>query len=94
MRAAQAYSSTSRRRVPLPPNWGAIRAFVLQRDPICRWGSIEEDMANPGLCPNRSTDADHIGDPNDHSPAGRCVGVRKIIVLLMLASKVQLARLR
>ena len=60
--------SSSRRTFRLPPNWGQIRAFVLQRDPICRWGSIEEDMANPGLCPNRSTDADHIGDPNDHSP--------------------------
>ena len=61
-------SYTGRRSSPLPPNWGQIRAVVLQRDPICRWGSIESDMANPGLCPNRSTDADHIGNPNDHRP--------------------------
>ena len=50
----------------LPPNWQAIRALVLQRDPICTWGSLDEDMAEPGRCPNRSTDADHIGDINDH----------------------------
>ena len=61
-------TGNSWRTAPLPPNWGQIRAFVLQRDPQCRWGSLPEDMANPGLCPNRSTDADHIGDPSNHNP--------------------------
>ena len=61
-------SQGSWRTVPLPRNWGQIRLFVLQRDPQCRWGSLPEDMANPGLCLNRSTDADHTGDPNDHRP--------------------------
>jgi hypothetical protein len=61
-------SAGSWRTVPLPPNWGAIRAFVITRDPQCTWGSIREDMAEPGRCLNRSTDADHTGDPNDHSP--------------------------
>jgi 5-methylcytosine-specific restriction enzyme A len=51
----------------LPPNWGVIRAAVIARDPVCRWGSLDSDMAEPGRCPDRSTDADHIGDPNDHS---------------------------
>lgn len=60
-------SRSSRRIYPLPSNWGVIRASVLARDPICRWGSLPEDMAEPGRCPNRSTDADHIGDQNDHS---------------------------
>jgi hypothetical protein len=61
-------SYTGRRRVPLPPNWPAIRIFILHRDPICTWGSLAEDQAEPGRCPNRSTDADHIGDINDHRP--------------------------
>ena len=52
----------------MPPNWPQIRAAVIARDPICRWGSLDEDMAEPGRCPNRSTDADHIGDPNNHDP--------------------------
>ncbi len=59
-------SDTSRRTVPLPEGWAAIRLVVLARDPICRWGSIPEDLSEPGRCPNRSTDADHVGDPNDH----------------------------
>jgi hypothetical protein len=50
----------------LPPNWPQIRAAVIAHDPVCRWGSLDEDMAEPGRCPNRSTDADHIGDVNDH----------------------------
>jgi hypothetical protein len=57
---------TGRRTTPLPKNWGLIRAAVLGRDPVCQWGSLREDMADPGRCPNRSTDADHTGDPNDH----------------------------
>lgn len=57
----------SRRKVPLPADWPQIRAAVLARDPFCKWGSLAEDMADPGRCPNHSTDADHIGDPNDHS---------------------------
>lgn len=60
----------------MPPNWGQIRAAVIARDPVCRWGSLEEDKAEPGRCPNRSTDADHIGEPWDHRPEalrGLCV---------------------
>lgn len=59
-------SEPSRRTVPLPPGWGAIRASVLVRDPVCRWGTLPEDMAEPGMCRERSVDADHIGDPSDH----------------------------
>lgn len=60
------YMYTGRRTSPLPPGWGSIRAQVLQRDPICRWGSLPEDHADPGLCMERSTDADHTGSPTNH----------------------------
>jgi hypothetical protein len=59
-------STGSRRTVPLPRGWEAIRATVLARDPVCRWGTLPEDMAEPGMCQARSTDADHTGDPSDH----------------------------
>ena len=62
----QEMTRTSWRTVPLPPNWGQIRAAVIARDPVCRWGSLEDDKAEPDRCPNRSTDADHIGEPWDH----------------------------
>jgi 5-methylcytosine-specific restriction enzyme A len=54
------------RRFPLPAGWKAIQKAVIQRDPYCQWGSLISDLAD-GLCGAPSTDADHIGDPNNHS---------------------------
>jgi hypothetical protein len=59
--------NNGRRSTPLPPAWDAIRAAVLARDPFCRWGSLPSDMATPGLCAERSVEADHTGAPDDHS---------------------------
>lgn len=59
----------SRRSAPLPPNWGKIASVVLMRDRYrCRWGELHSDGAEPGQCSTRATDADHMGDPNDHDP--------------------------
>jgi 5-methylcytosine-specific restriction enzyme A len=50
--------SNSDRRQELPHDWPKRRARILRRDPIClRCHSAP------------STDADHIGDPLDHSEA-------------------------
>jgi 5-methylcytosine-specific restriction enzyme A len=58
----------SRRSVPLPSGWGAIRYAVLVRDPTCRWGAVgipnEDDR-----CGQPSTEVDHIGEPSDHRPS-------------------------
>lgn len=52
----------SNRRSELPPNWPAIRAAVLERDGYrCREIMIDE------RCPLRANEADHLGDPHDHS---------------------------
>jgi hypothetical protein len=51
------------RSVPLPPGWPGIRAAVLMRDPVCRWGMLPEEA---GRCSSAATEADHIGDPSDH----------------------------
>jgi hypothetical protein len=51
---------------PLPSNWDSIRPFILGRDPICRWGSLPSDMAEPNGCQELSTEVDHIGASWDH----------------------------
>jgi 5-methylcytosine-specific restriction enzyme A len=52
------------RSVPLPPNWPAIRADIMARDPICLWGFLPGE---DGPCAMPSEDVDHMGDPDDHS---------------------------
>lgn len=53
---------TSRRRTPLPRGWKTLRAQTLDRDDHqCTW----EDEGQ--RCPEPGTDADHIGDRDDHS---------------------------
>ena len=52
------HDPTSWRTAPRPKGWKRIRGGILRRDPIC----VLCHMA-------ASTDADHIGDPNDHSDA-------------------------
>lgn len=57
----------TRRTVPLPPNWGVIRGYVLRRDPFCRWGLLPEDGLPSGYqCTMRSVEVDHMGSPDDH----------------------------
>jgi len=51
---------------PLPANWPDIRRAVLQRDPVCQWGSLPDDMAEPGLCREPSVECDHTGASDDH----------------------------
>jgi len=56
--------SSSRRTVPLPPDWGSLRYAVLVRDPTCRYGLAE--LGESGSCGQPSTQVDHIGSPSDH----------------------------
>jgi hypothetical protein len=52
------------RTTPRPRGWKALRAQVLERDGNqCTW--IEDGER----CTGEGTDADHIADPQDHSPA-------------------------
>lgn len=54
---------TAWRTTPRPRGWKTLRAQVLARDAHqCTW--IEDGER----CTNEGTDADHIGDPDDHSP--------------------------
>ena len=50
----------SRRTSPLPPNWRSIRAAILKRDPTCRLRTHCDGAP--------STEVDHIGHPDDHTP--------------------------
>lgn len=51
----------SRRRSELPPNWPAIRTFVLERDGHrCR-------IQGP-RCTGHATEVDHVGDRHNHQP--------------------------
>ena len=70
-----------------------IRASVLASAIlICRWGSIEEDMAIPALSqPDRLTRITN-GDPARPQPASLAWVVPPIITLLVLAGRVQPAR--
>jgi hypothetical protein len=52
----------SRRRLPLPKGWGAIR-----RRAFAYWGT-RCLLAYPG-CTVIATEVDHVGHPNDHSLA-------------------------
>jgi 5-methylcytosine-specific restriction enzyme A len=56
------------RTSPLPADWESLRIFVLGRDPICRWGMLSSDMAEPNSCQELSKEVDHIGEPWDHRP--------------------------
>lgn len=56
-------SARSWRRTPLPPGWGRLRHLCLMRDPICQWGMLPGET---GPCGQLSTQADHIGPPDDH----------------------------
>ena len=47
----------SNRRAQLPPNWAAIRAQILRRDPTCRACNY-----------NASVDVDHITPGDNHNP--------------------------
>ncbi|WP_432034593.1 HNH endonuclease, partial [Streptomyces antibioticus] len=52
------------RTAPRPRGWKALRAQVLERDGHqCTW--IEDGQR----CTAQGTDADHIADPQDHTPA-------------------------
>lgn len=57
----------STRRVTLPSNWPSVRRRVLRRDKYCQYGSLPEDQYPYGSCARASSDADHKGDPTDHS---------------------------
>jgi 5-methylcytosine-specific restriction endonuclease McrA len=51
------------RTTPRPRGWKALRAAVLDRDDHqCTW--IQDGQR----CTQAGTDADHIGDPEDHRP--------------------------
>lgn len=51
------------RTVPRPQGWKALRAAVLARDDhTCTW--VEDGQR----CRSEGTDADHIGDADDHRP--------------------------
>ena len=52
------HDPTSWRTAPRPKGWKRIRGDILRRDPICVLCRVAA-----------STDADHIGDPTDHSEA-------------------------
>jgi len=56
-------SRGSWRTTPLPNGWGRLRASVLMRDPICRWGVLPGE---DGPCHMPSTTSDHMGPPDDH----------------------------
>ncbi|MEU3318863.1 HNH endonuclease signature motif containing protein [Streptomyces sp. NPDC006785] len=50
------------RTTPRPRGWKTLRAQALERDgQQCTWIDDGE------RCPEQGTDADHIGDPEDHS---------------------------
>lgn len=55
----------SRRTVPLPPGWHAVATAILARDPVCRWGILEDEE---GYCRSDSTEVDHTGQAWDHRP--------------------------
>lgn len=72
----------SNRRAGLPADWSAIRTTVLTRDAHqCTWLDDHPD-ADGGFvdylagsypthqrCTTRGNDVDHVGNPDDHSPA-------------------------
>ena len=58
------------------PEWKAIRLAVLERDPVCTWGSLPADRAS-APCPSPSTDCAHItpwpaGDDSFENLRGLC----------------------
>lgn len=63
----------------LPPEWAkSIRPAILARDPICRWGMLQDET---GYCTYPSEQVDHLGDPDNHDPAhlrGICAAHHRI----------------
>ena len=57
------WGSTSGRTAPLPPDWPARRRAALERDGY-RCVKIRGDTGE--RCPDRATDVDHMGAPDDH----------------------------
>lgn len=53
----------SRRRGQLPANWTDIRKAVKAR----AGGRCEKRLPSGARCPRRGTDADHVGDRDNHS---------------------------
>jgi 5-methylcytosine-specific restriction enzyme A len=59
----------SRRTVPLPSDWPAIRRMILLRDRRrCMWGVLPGE-GEPGQCSNDANEVDHMGPPDNHDPA-------------------------
>lgn len=50
----------SDRRAHLPSNWSSLSKTILERDPTCQLGY--------DCCTVTSTQVDHAGDRDDHSP--------------------------
>jgi 5-methylcytosine-specific restriction endonuclease McrA len=58
---------SSTRKQTLPKHWPAIRAQVLARDGRCMCPGCPRCQGSP--CSSAPTDADHVGDRDDHSLA-------------------------
>lgn len=57
----------SRRTVPLPTGWRAIRHSILERDVLCQWGQ-SGISGEDGECAIAAAEVDHIGAAWDHRP--------------------------
>jgi hypothetical protein len=60
--------STSTRRQSLPPDWAKRRAALLKANPTCTCPGCPSCTGRPCTAP--STDADHLGHPDDHDDLG------------------------
>ncbi|RNL66255.1 HNH endonuclease [Nocardioides marmoriginsengisoli] len=60
----------SNRRATLPPWWNSLAKRMLDRDPVCKLRYPGEWHTNKGWvsCTIASTEVDHIGSNEDHSP--------------------------
>lgn len=63
------WTSESGRSAPLPPNWPALRRYVLERDRAeCKWQGPDPFVPTERVCGVIASDVDHKGDPNNHDP--------------------------